>query len=135
MKLHIVHDVKDHNKLTVHLDVNLDKFRVKPEVWRDSNQFNDFDGFDDLPSSASPVFRNRLLQIKGIQGVAFDKYSIDIIKGEVFIWRVLVEQIKAMLELELNEGELAKYSGAFSRQKAPLKKMAKKSVCEKAPKF
>jgi len=45
MKLHIVRDEKDQNKLTVHLDVILDKYRVKhgDDVWRDSDRFGDFD--------------------------------------------------------------------------------------------
>lgn len=130
MKLHIIRDAKDHNKLTVHPDVDLDKYRVKDEDWRDSDQFDDF---DDMPESASPAFRNHLLQIKGVQRVAFDKYSIDIIKGEVFTWKVLVEQIKACLELDLNDGDRAKYSGLYSCQNKQMKK-AKKENYRKNPK-
>lgn len=127
MKLHIVHNAKDHNILTVHLDVNLYNYKAKREKeWKDSDCFDDFDDFETEPSPYSPAFRNHLLQIKGVQRVAFDKYSIDITKGEVFRWKVLVEQIRASLELDLNDGNLATYTGAYRTVRHPLVSFQKK---------
>jgi len=116
MKLHIVRDAKDHNLLTVHLDVDLEKHRAKPDkdVWSDDERFSDF---DDYPADVATIFRKHLLQIKGVQGVRFDKYSIDIVKGRVFEWKVLIRQIRASLELDLNHGNSARCTGAYCGSK------------------
>lgn len=123
MKLHIVRDVRDHNKLTVHLDVDLEKYCPEENKWKDSDLFDD--DFEEHSFSDTPPFRLHLLQIKGVQIVSFDKYSIDIIKGEVFSWNILVEQIRASLELDLNDGNLARYSGAYRAAINPVRKLQK----------
>ena len=108
MKIRIVRDIKDHNKLSAHLNVNLFKFcdSCEESAWQD---FDDFDDDDDEDEEIFPLFRRYLFMIPGIQDVTFDKYNINFVKGEVFSWDEILVAIRARLELEFNKGEPAEY--------------------------
>jgi len=124
-KLAFVIDEKNQNKLTINLDVDLDKFRVKDTIWRESDYFEDYDGDDEIP----PVFVQFLEKILGVERVGYDKYSISIFKGEMFDWKKLAIPILARLELELIEGNDFSHSGDLSsmiEKKEKTKKYHKK---------
>lgn len=116
MKLHFVINEKKTNVMTVHLDIDLEKLRSKPNKWRDSDYFDDYNG-NDSDESECPSFMKKLEMIPGIQGTSYDKYSIDIVKGEVFSWECLIVPIVALLELELDGGKDSVCSGAYTPKK------------------
>ena len=109
-KLEFVIDEKNHNKLTINLDVDLDKFRIKDTTWRDSDFFEDYDDEEET----FPIFVQYLEKIPGVERVGYDKYSVSIFKGEVFKWEKLAIPILARLELELIDGNDFSHSGDLS---------------------
>jgi len=114
----VIYDSKDQNKLVVHLNYDLEAYLSEDDEddWQDFDDFcSDDDDDDDIPS-----FRLHLLQIRGIQTVFFEEYSISIIKGEVFEWKKLLVQIKTNLELDLNDGNPSEYVEVYSGERRTL---------------
>lgn len=116
MIMKVVYDDKDQNKLIIHLNRDLEAYlSVDDGGWKD---FDDFCSDDDFIEP--PAFRSHLLKVRGVVIVSFDKYSISILKGEVFEWKRLLVQIRASLELDLNDGDPAEYTEVYSGRRTPV---------------
>ncbi|MFZ2038880.1 MAG: hypothetical protein WAV11_03000 [Minisyncoccia bacterium] len=116
MKLRFVLNKKNHNLMKVLIDVNLEKFRIKSNVWRDPDRFRDY--YDD-GKEESPIFVKRLEEIDGIENADCDKYCIDILKGGIFSWTDLVPVIIRVLEAEVHDGKMSSYGGAYCPKGEP----------------
>ena len=114
MKLRVIRDKKDHNKIYVHLDVDLDLVTkaYRDKVWKDSEGYGD--GDSDKDCDEAPTFITHILQVKGIENINFEPFCVNIIKGEVFSWKKLLPAIITNLELDFNDGDPAEYSGAYT---------------------
>jgi hypothetical protein len=110
MKIRFVLNKKNHNLMKVLIDVNLDKFRIKSNTWRDSDRFRDYGDDQEEP----PIFMKRLVdEIEGIESADFGKYDIEIMKGGIFSWINLTPEIIRILEAEVCDGKISSYSGAY----------------------
>ena len=94
---------RDRNFITIHLDVDLLKFLPK------LNQGRYVDSEDELYDEEldTPNFIRRLLRIKGVVDVEYDRYSLDIYKGELFSWKKMIPAIIEDLQTVLNGGDPA----------------------------
>jgi len=93
----------DHNIITIHLDLDLLRFLPKPSQERYIDSYSDF--WDE--ESRDPNFLKRLLLMKGVVDVEYDRYALDIYKGEFFSWREMIPAIVEDLQTVLNGGNPA----------------------------
>jgi hypothetical protein len=93
----------DRNIITIHLDLDLLRFLPKPSQKRFVDSYTDF--LDE--ESRDPNFLKRLLLMKGVVDVVYNRHSLDIYKGELFSWRKMIPAILEDLETVLNGGDPA----------------------------
>lgn len=98
------HSGRDRNKVTIHVDVDLlpllPPLKVK-ELFYDDDDSEETD--DD-----TPFFINRLLLIDGVNEAYYDRYSIDVWKGDLFSWKTIMPRVIEDLEVTLNRCKKAR---------------------------
>jgi hypothetical protein len=106
MRYSVEYDAKNFNKATVHVDVDLSVFAPKPTLvkWSPERDADCF--YDDCRDS--PFFIKRLSMVSGVVEVFYNRYSVIVIKGEIFPWRKLIPAIVRELETSVNRGGRAK---------------------------
>lgn len=110
----------DPNTVIIHFDLDLCRFF--PERKNQWSLENDDDVWDE--DEEEPFFVKRLLLLKGIICVNYDRYSVELIKGDIFSWRSILPIVMSDLETVLNRGVRANRV-AKRRQYLPSKKRLK----------
>lgn len=129
MKYKIERDRHNKNMITIHLDIDLMNFRSKLNKQLQRGSDNDF--WNDEENFA-PIFLNRIRMIKGVLNACFDKYSIDVTKGELFSWSGIIHQIMSDLQITLNHGSRARRANSHSlklfQRRNGLKKVGHRNI-------